>query len=365
MLTSTLAGSDAWPTRRGCSCSTPWRPRDGPSRSGEIVDRVGVGQSTVSHHLRVLAEERFVHMRADGTRTLVTVNPDCLQALPEAAARIMGLRSLVTSLPAAALLIAEMVALLLAVTFGVTLLQRRLGDATIRRWMGGPPKRAALKGRAVGFITPFCTYSAIPVLVGMRQAGVRPAGYAAFIFRGARGRPRDDRRPRHHHRPRGSGRLRHHRLRGSLPPGSHSRRGRHRPTPQAGPRAGRAARSGAAADPVTADRSDPAADLATAHELFVTGGDPVGRMADRVTSSVAPGGGASEKHGLADRRRCGHRTGDRPARPHRRPRRHRRRPQPAGRSRGRGRGRPALLRHRTLRPHRRRPSTPKERAPAR
>ena len=87
-----------------------------------------------------------------------------------------------TSLSGAALLIAEMIALLLAVTLAVTLLQRRLGDATIRRWMGGPPKRAALKGIAVGFITPFCTYSAIPVLVGMRQAGVRPAGYAAFIF---------------------------------------------------------------------------------------------------------------------------------------------------------------------------------------
>ena len=57
---------------------------------GEIVDLVGVGQSTVSHHLRVLAEECFVHMQADGTRTLVTVNADCLQALPEAAARIMG-----------------------------------------------------------------------------------------------------------------------------------------------------------------------------------------------------------------------------------------------------------------------------------
>ena len=57
---------------------------------GEIVERAGVGQSTVSHHLRVLAEERFVHMRADGTRTLVTVNHDCLQGLPEAAARIMG-----------------------------------------------------------------------------------------------------------------------------------------------------------------------------------------------------------------------------------------------------------------------------------
>ena len=57
---------------------------------GEIVDRVGVGQSTVSHHLGVLAAERFVHMRADGTRTLVTVNPLCLQELPEAAALIMG-----------------------------------------------------------------------------------------------------------------------------------------------------------------------------------------------------------------------------------------------------------------------------------
>ena len=87
-----------------------------------------------------------------------------------------------TSLPGAALLTAEMIALLLAVTFGITLLQRRLGDAAIRRWMGGPPRRAALKGIAVGFVTPFCTYSAIPVLIGMRQAGVRPAGYAAFIF---------------------------------------------------------------------------------------------------------------------------------------------------------------------------------------
>ena len=37
-----------------------------------------------------LAAERFVHLRADGTRTLVTVNRDCLQEFPEAAARIMG-----------------------------------------------------------------------------------------------------------------------------------------------------------------------------------------------------------------------------------------------------------------------------------
>lgn len=75
-----------------------------------------------------------------------------------------------------------MVALLLGVTFLISLLRRRLGDETIQRWMGGPPHRAALKGIALGAVTPFCTYSAIPVLLGMRQAGVRPAGYTAFLF---------------------------------------------------------------------------------------------------------------------------------------------------------------------------------------
>ncbi len=87
-----------------------------------------------------------------------------------------------TSPSAAALLLAEMVALLLGVTFLISLLRRRLGDETIQRWMGGPPHKAALKGIALGAVTPFCTYSAIPVLLGMRQAGVRPAGYTAFLF---------------------------------------------------------------------------------------------------------------------------------------------------------------------------------------
>lgn len=53
-----------------------------------------------------------------------------------------------TSWSDAAVLLAEMVALLVGVTFCVSLLQRRLGDETIRRWMGGPPRRAALKGIA-------------------------------------------------------------------------------------------------------------------------------------------------------------------------------------------------------------------------
>lgn len=57
---------------------------------GEIVKAVGKSQSTVSRHLQVLADEGYVLTRADGVRTLVRVNPECMSALPEAAAMIMG-----------------------------------------------------------------------------------------------------------------------------------------------------------------------------------------------------------------------------------------------------------------------------------
>ena len=57
---------------------------------GEIVDAVGKSQSTVSRHLQLLAEDRFVFTEPDGVRTLVTVNQSCMSALPAAAAVIMG-----------------------------------------------------------------------------------------------------------------------------------------------------------------------------------------------------------------------------------------------------------------------------------
>ena len=78
-------------------------------------------------------------------------------------------------------LLVELVALFAGVSFAVVLLQRGMGQDRIRAWMGGTPVVAALKGIAIGFVTPFCTYSAIPMLVGLRQAGVSPAGYVAFI----------------------------------------------------------------------------------------------------------------------------------------------------------------------------------------
>lgn len=61
-----------------------------PMTVGEIVDRVGRSQSTVSRHLQVLADGRFVLTEPDGVRTLVRVNEACMTALPEAASAIMA-----------------------------------------------------------------------------------------------------------------------------------------------------------------------------------------------------------------------------------------------------------------------------------
>ncbi len=80
-----------------------------------------------------------------------------------------------------AFLLVELVILFFGVAFVVQLVQRRLGTERVRSWMGGPPVLSALKGVALGFVTPFCTYSAIPMLIGLRQAGVPPAGYVAFL----------------------------------------------------------------------------------------------------------------------------------------------------------------------------------------
>lgn len=63
---------------------------DGPVTVGEIVDHLDKSQSTISRHLQVLADERFVLTEPDGVRTLVRVNPECMSELPRAAAAVMG-----------------------------------------------------------------------------------------------------------------------------------------------------------------------------------------------------------------------------------------------------------------------------------
>jgi DNA-binding transcriptional ArsR family regulator len=71
---------------------------------GAIVDQVGVGQSTVSHHLRILAEARFVHVEHRSTSSFYHVNRTCLTCFPSAADVVMGRRPLTPGqVPAAGL----------------------------------------------------------------------------------------------------------------------------------------------------------------------------------------------------------------------------------------------------------------------
>jgi ArsR family transcriptional regulator, arsenate/arsenite/antimonite-responsive transcriptional repressor len=61
-----------------------------PMTVGQIVQQVGVGQSTVSHHLKVLAQVRFVTVEHAGASSRYQVNPSCLAAFPTAADVVMG-----------------------------------------------------------------------------------------------------------------------------------------------------------------------------------------------------------------------------------------------------------------------------------
>ena len=57
---------------------------------GKIVERSGVGQSTVSHHLKILGDVRFVVRQRRGTSILYRVNVACVAGFPSAANAVMG-----------------------------------------------------------------------------------------------------------------------------------------------------------------------------------------------------------------------------------------------------------------------------------
>jgi DNA-binding transcriptional ArsR family regulator len=61
-----------------------------PMPVGEIVAAVDVGQSTVSHHLKLLAETGFVHVDRRGAASFFRVNERCVDCFPSAAEIVMG-----------------------------------------------------------------------------------------------------------------------------------------------------------------------------------------------------------------------------------------------------------------------------------
>ena len=50
--------------------------------TGEVVEAMDVGQSTVSHHLQILGETCFVHVERVGTQCWWRINEQCLASLP-------------------------------------------------------------------------------------------------------------------------------------------------------------------------------------------------------------------------------------------------------------------------------------------
>jgi DNA-binding transcriptional ArsR family regulator len=55
--------------------------RDGERSVGELVEIVGIAQSGVSRHLRILQEAGFVAVRADAQRRLYSLRPEPFQRL--------------------------------------------------------------------------------------------------------------------------------------------------------------------------------------------------------------------------------------------------------------------------------------------
>ena len=61
-----------------------------PMNVGEIVAAVSVGQSTVSSHLKVLAQVRFLLAEHRGPATYYRINEACVDCFPTAADIVMG-----------------------------------------------------------------------------------------------------------------------------------------------------------------------------------------------------------------------------------------------------------------------------------
>ncbi|MDQ3721739.1 MAG: metalloregulator ArsR/SmtB family transcription factor [Actinomycetota bacterium] len=61
-----------------------------PLSVGEVVASVDVGQSTVSEHLRRLAETCFVLVEHRGTSSFFRINERCIECFPSAAEFVMG-----------------------------------------------------------------------------------------------------------------------------------------------------------------------------------------------------------------------------------------------------------------------------------
>ncbi|MGB9131576.1 MAG: permease [Methanosarcina sp.] len=77
----------------------------------------------------------------------------------------------------------ELTVLFIGITFLVGLIQEYVSDETIKKALGGRHRFiGSILGAGFGALTPFCSCSTIPLLLGMLNAGVPFAAAMAFLF---------------------------------------------------------------------------------------------------------------------------------------------------------------------------------------
>ena len=75
----------------------------------------------------------------------------------------------------------ELTVLFIGITFLVGLIQEYVSDETIKKALGGRRRFiGSILGAGFGALTPFCSCSTIPLLLGMLNAGVPFAAAMAF-----------------------------------------------------------------------------------------------------------------------------------------------------------------------------------------
>lgn len=81
------------------------------------------------------------------------------------------------------LIFIELIVLFLVISFIVALLQRYISKDTIKKVLTKPHKKLQnMIGAALGAITPFCSCSTIPILVGLFKSGAPFGGTISFLI---------------------------------------------------------------------------------------------------------------------------------------------------------------------------------------
>jgi len=77
----------------------------------------------------------------------------------------------------------ELTVLFIGITFLVGLIQEYVPEEAIKKALGGRHRLlGSILGAGFGSLTPFCSCSTIPLLLGMLNAGVPFAAAMAFLF---------------------------------------------------------------------------------------------------------------------------------------------------------------------------------------